>query len=304
MTAMTTTYEDGLLDLCARDERVVVMTSESRSAIRSIPDRLGERFLDVGSCEQTMIGMAAGLSLRGRVPVCHALATFLTLRAYEFIRTDLGIANLHAILVGSLAGFLSGANGPTHQAIEDAAVLRVIPGMRVVWPADVDELVAAMDALVREPGPAYVRYLATPARVAHRPFELGRAEELRPGDEVTLVGAGLLVSELLDAAEALEHAGHSTRVLSLRSLAPLDNDAILAAARTSRLVVTVEDHLAVGGVFGVVAETLVRGRVHARVLPLALERRYFEPLPYERVLANEGFTGEAIARRVLSELEG
>lgn len=300
---MTPTYEDGLRALCERDPRVLVMTSESRSAIRSLPATLGERFIDVGIAEQTMIGMAAGLALTGRVPVCHALATFLTLRPYEFIRTDLGLANLHAILVGSLAGFLSGSNGPTHQAIEDAAILRAIPSMRIVWPADVDELVAAIDVLANEPGPAYVRYLGTSASVPHRPFELGRAEELRAGDELTLVGSGLLVGELLTAATLLEAAGRSTRVLSLRSLAPLDTDAVLRAARTSRLVVTVEDHVAVGGIFGSVAEALVRHRVHARVLPIALEGRTFEPLPVEQVIEREGFSGAAIARRALAELE-
>src|SRR5687768_13611987 len=137
-------YPDTLRELAQDDERVVVLTAENRAAIRSLPPLLGKRFIDVGICEQTMIGVAAGLALRGRRPVCHALATFLTLRAYEFIRDDLGIPNLPAVLVGGVPGFLSDANGPTHQAIDDVSLMRTIPNVRVVCPADDLELAEAL----------------------------------------------------------------------------------------------------------------------------------------------------------------
>ena len=120
-----------------------------------------------------MVGMAAGLALRGRVPVVHALATFLTLRAFEFIRTDVGIAGLPVKLVGTVPGFLSEANGPTHQAIEDVALMRGIPGMQVVCPADEEELVQALPAVLRSPRPTYLRYVATPARFAHQDYQPG-----------------------------------------------------------------------------------------------------------------------------------
>src|ERR1041385_3725759 len=134
------TYEEVLLESALRDERVVVMTAENRAAIRNLPSKLGDRFIDVGIAEQTMIGAAAGLALRGRIPICHALATFLVLRAFEFIRTDVGIARLPVKLVGGVPGFLSDGNGPTHQAIEDVALMRGIPNMQVVCPADREEL--------------------------------------------------------------------------------------------------------------------------------------------------------------------
>src|SRR5215467_4668113 len=123
------TYEETLEKICAVNENVVVMTAENRAAIRNLPPKLGPRFIDVGIAEQTMIGAAAGLALRGRIPVVHALATFLTLRAFEFVRTDVGIGHLPVKLVGGVPGFLSEANGPTHQAIDDIAVMRAIPGM-------------------------------------------------------------------------------------------------------------------------------------------------------------------------------
>jgi transketolase len=296
------TYEDVLLALAQRDDRLVALTSENRSPMRGLPEKIGARFVDVGICEQTMIGMAAGLALRGRVPVCHALSTFLTLRAFEFIRTDLGIPQLPALLVGSVGGFLSEANGPTHQAIDDVGVLRNVPGMRIVLPADREELCAAVPVLFEERGPSYLRYNAPDARVAHRPFELGVAEELRAGDEIAILVAGFLLYEALEAARLLEAAGHSVRVLNLRSLVPVDEARILAAARECRMVVTIEDHLRRGGLATIVAELLCTQRVAAHVLPIALDT-WFEPTLMKHLLDHEGFSGAKLAARITAALQ-
>src|SRR5690606_41763144 len=131
---------------------------------------------DVGIAEQTMTGAAAGLALRGRVPVVHALSTFLTMRAFEFIRTDLGIGGLKALLVGGVPGFLSDGNGPTHQAIEDLALMRGIPGFHVLCPSGGEELVSALPALNESPEACYIRYYGGPATIEHQPFEIGKAE--------------------------------------------------------------------------------------------------------------------------------
>src|SRR5579883_2560436 len=173
------TYEETLKAIAEKNPNVVVMTAENRAAIRGLPAKLGPRFIDVGICEQTMIGAAAGLALRGRLPVAHALATFLTMRAFEFIRTDVGLPALPVKLVGGVPGFLSEANGPTHQAIEDVALMRAIPHVQIVCPADEVELAAAMPAVIDSPEPCYVRFNAVKPAVEHRaPFELGRAEIL------------------------------------------------------------------------------------------------------------------------------
>src|SRR5262245_25551106 len=162
-----TSYEHALRALAESDPDFMVMTAENRSALRSLPPLLGDRFVDVGIAEQTMIGMAAGLALRGRKPIVHALAAFLTMRAYEFIRTDIGIARLPVKLVGAVPGFLSDANGPTHQAIEDVAIMRAIPGMHVFCPADEQELADALPELLADPAPCYIRYTGAPQMIAH-----------------------------------------------------------------------------------------------------------------------------------------
>jgi transketolase len=249
-----------------------------------------------------MVGIAAGLALRGRIPVIHALATFLTLRAFEFIRTDVGIGNLPVKLIGGVPGFLSDGNGPTHQAIEDVSIMRGIPNMHVFCPSDADELVEAMPQIVDSPSPWYVRYNAAPAEFPHtKPFHPGSAEMLIDGDQVALMSYGFIMREVWKAAQILRQRGHSVRVLNMRTIYPIDEAAILHAASETSLLVTVEDHLITGGLHSVVAETLLKSRTTARVLPLALDR-WFKPGLLPDVLRYEGFTGTRIAERVRQAL--
>jgi glutamate-1-semialdehyde aminotransferase/transketolase C-terminal domain/subunit len=297
-------YERTLRELAVADPDLIVMTAENRAALRSLPPLLGPRFIDVGIAEQTMIGMAAGLAVRGRKPIVHALAAFLTMRAYEFIRTDVGIAGLPVKLVGGVAGFLSDGNGPTHQAIEDVAIMRGIPHMQVFCPADEDDLAAALPVLMASPRPCYIRY--TNARpVATHPLlgEPYQIETLADGDDVAILSHGLLLGQALDARARLAAVGISARVLNVRMLQPLDEAAVLDAVGATELIVTVEDHFKIGGLFSIVSELLVGRGVAARVLPIALEARWFQPAMLDDVLAHEGFTGAAIAARILARLD-
>jgi len=299
------TYEAALVALAAVRPELVVLTAENRAAIRNLPPVLGPRFVDVGICEQTMIGAAAGLALRGRTPVAHALATFLVMRAFEFIRTDVGIANLPVTLVGAVPGFLSDGNGPTHQALEDVALMRGIPHMQVVCPADEEELIAALPAILDSGAPCYVRFNAMRPAVAHTtPFALGRAELVAPGAAggVTLLTYGFLLREAEAARLVLEECGVPAALLNLRSLKPLDEPAVIAAARRSRLLVAVEDHFQTGGLYSILAEVLVRHGVPCRLQSISLGERWFKPALLPDVLAHEGFTGPAIAGKVLAEI--
>ncbi|HEY7373884.1 MAG TPA: aminotransferase class III-fold pyridoxal phosphate-dependent enzyme [Polyangia bacterium] len=302
-TPTVKSYEDVLGELAAADPRLLVLTAENRAAIRNLPGRLGDRFVDVGIAEQTMVGMAAGLALRGRVPVVHALATFLTLRAFEFIRTDVGIGNLPVKLVGGVPGFLSEANGPTHQAVDDIAVMRAIPRMQIFCPADDAELAAGLPDVLASRRPAYIRFNARPSSLAHAPFALGRAETLTTGDDIGVLAAGLLVPPAAEACRSLEASGIGARLVNLRTLSPVDEDAIIALATSCRVLITVEDHLLVGGLYALVAELLVRNRVSVPVVPLGLEGRYFRPGRLADVLEYEGFNARWLATRFRRALE-
>jgi len=307
--AAAPTYESTLSALVAADPRVVVMTAENRAAIRNLPAAIGARFIDVGICEHTMVGMAAGLALRGRVPVVHALATFLTLRAFEFIRTDVGIARLPVKLVGGVPGFLSEANGPTHQAIDDIAVMRAIPGMEIFCPADEAELIAGLPAVVASPAPTYIRFNARRSTLAHRPFALGRAEVLAGGRaddadcDIAVLATGMLVPIAALACASLRDSGIAVRLVNMRMVAPLDEQAVLDAAASCRVMVTVEDHLLVGGLYAAVAEALVRHGVRAPVVPLGLDARWFRPGRLGDVLEHEGFSAPRLAERLCQALE-
>ena len=299
----TRTYEQVLREAALADENIVVMTAENRVAIRNLPPELGKRFIDVGIAEATMVGAAAGLALRGRKPVVHALATFLTMRAFEFIRTDVGIGNLPVKLVGGVPGFLSDGNGPTHQALEDIALMRGIPHMQVFSPADGEDMVIALPSILASSSPCYIRYNALPAAVRHTPdFSPGKAEVVAEGDDVAILVHGFLLREVMRALPALRKEGLSVRVLNMRMLQPVDENEILRAARETGLLVTVEDHFMTGGLSTIVAEVLGRHRMTARHLPFALEGRWFTPGLLEDVLETEGFTGPQIAGRILETI--
>ena len=296
-------YEQTLLEMMAADERIIVMTAENRAAIRNLPNLTPDRFIDTGITEQTMVGAAAGLALRGRVPVIHALATFLTLRAFEFVRTDVGIGNLPVKLVGGVPGFLSDGNGPTHQAIEDVALMRGIPHMHVFCPADEQDMLLGLPHIINSPNPTYIRYNGLKPVIDHAAdFVIGQSEQVSDGSDVSILVYGMLFAQAWEAKSLLEAEGLSVRLVNVRMPKPIDEEAVLKAARETNLVVTLEDHFLTGGLFSIVAETLLRHGETAEVLPFALDERWFRPALLNDVLRFEGFTGEQIAARILERL--
>ncbi len=294
------TYEELLTETALKDERFIVMTAENRALVRNMPKALGRRFVDTGITEQTMVGMAAGLALRGRIPVIHALAPFLTMRAFEFIRTDVGIANLPVKLSGFIPGFLSDGNGPTHQAIEDVSILRGIPGMEVYCPADEDDLVKMLPSVWSSSSPAYVRINHRKGAYGHAPYQPGKAEVIADGSDLTLLVYGFLFENALQTKALLEKAGLSVGLINMRSLKPVDEAAIVRAASGSRRLVTIEDHLRTGGLYSIVAEVLLRRRLMADVQSLSLEERWFKPGLLNQVLETEGFTPEKMANKIMT----
>jgi transketolase len=297
-------YESIIEKTALNDERFVVMTAENRALIRNLPGVLKDRFIDTGITEQTMIGVAAGLALRGRIPIVHALATFLTLRAFEFIRTDVGIANLPVKLSGFIPGFLSDANGPTHQALEDISIMRGIPGIQVFAPADEDDMLQALPHIWSSPHPSYMRVNIRKTDFKHEQnFTIGKAELIAEGTDVTLLVYGMLFEQALLAKVMLESEGLSVGLINLRSLKPIDEPTILTAIENSQLLVTIEDHFLIGGLYSILAELLLKHELTAHVLPLALNERWFKPALLNEVLEYEGFTAKKISLRVIKELD-
>jgi transketolase len=222
------------------------------------------------------------------------------MRAFEFIRTDVGIANLPVKLVGGVPGFLSEANGPTHQALEDVALMRGIPNMGVFCPADEEDLVIGLPQILSIRQPFYIRHTGQPSIIKHSSdFAIGEAEIISGGTDVAILVYGMLFQQTLETKRLLEAEGVSVRLINLRTVKPIDETAILRAARETHLLVTLEDHFLTGGLFSIVSEILTRHELTTTVLPLALENRWFQPALLPLVLDCEGFTAAQLAEKIL-----
>ncbi|MEI7907130.1 MAG: transketolase C-terminal domain-containing protein, partial [Bacteroidota bacterium] len=226
------------------------------------------------------------------------------LRAFEFIRTDIGIGNLPVKLVGGVPGFLSEANGPTHQAIEDVSIMRGIPNMKIFCPADHEELVSALPLIIQDRSPWYIRYTTLQPVVKHYDsFTFGKAEILDDGMDVALLTYGFMTMESWKAKKILEKRGISVRFINLRTLKPIDEGAVIHAAKECSLIVTIEDHFLIGGLFSIVGELFLKHNMMANVLPIALDNQWFKPALLHDVLSYEGFTGEQIAAKIMVRLQ-
>lgn len=293
------TYEEILKKLVDEDERFIVMTAENRAAIRNLPNQIGDRFIDTGITEQTLVGSAAGLALRGRIPVIHALATFLTMRAFEFIRTDVGIGNLPVKIVGGFSGFMSDGNGATHQAIEDVSLMRGIPNVNVWCPSDEEEMLIGLETVLKNESPFYIRYNNTKSAVTHsKNFEIGKAEVISQGNDIAILVYGFLLAQAVEAKNILEAQGKSVRLINMRTIKPIDEEEILKAAKECKMIVTVEDHFLTGGLYSIIAELFLRNQITAKVLPFAMDNKWFKPVMMNDLLEYEGFTGKQIAEKI------
>ncbi|MDD5362207.1 MAG: transketolase C-terminal domain-containing protein [Ignavibacteria bacterium] len=293
------TYEDALKEIVIGDETYIILTAESRTHISNLPLLLGERFIDTGITEQTLVGTACGFALRGRNAVAHGFAAFLTMRAFEFIRTDIGVGKLPVKLVGFSPGFLSTANGPAHQALEDVSLMRGIPNMNVFCPADEEDLSICLRKILESQEAFYIRFNdEAPVYKHSEDFEIGKAEVISEGKDITILVNGYLFNQALKAKEILEGMGMSIGLINVRTPKPFDEALVLETAEKTKLIVTLEDHFLTGGLYSITAELFVKNKIHTPVLPIALENNWFKPALINDVLEHEGFTGEQIANRI------
>ena len=254
-------YASTLEEMAAAGERVCAVANDSLSSakLKNFKTRFPDRFVNVGIAEQNMVGVGAGLANGGMIPYVCGASCFLTARAMEQVKVDLAYSKSNVKLCAMSPGMAYGQLGPTHHSIEDLAWMRVLPHMTVIVPADPIETAAVVRFSLAHEGPMFLRIARVPVPQVHGDdyeFELGKAVRLRDGRDVTLIANGLMVSRALDAARALETRGVSARVLNMSTLKPLDREAILDAARTTRGIVTAEEALAAGGLGGAVAEVL------------------------------------------------
>lgn len=249
-----------LVELAACDDRIYLVVADiGFGVIEPFARKFPERFLNVGVAEQNLTGIATGIALTGKIVFTYSIANFPILRCFEQIRNDVCYHKANVKIVSVGGGYSYGPLGMTHHATEDLAVLRVLPEMVVLAPGDPFEVREATRAMAAHDGPCYLRLGRAGEPVLHDSavkFQLGKAIQARDGDAITIISAGALLENAMRAADQLAARGIQARVLSMHTIKPLDEDAILAAARETRAIVTLEEHSIIGGLGGAVAECL------------------------------------------------
>ncbi len=282
MTMKPTPTRDGFGEELAAigkvNKSVVVVSADLEDATRAeyFKKDSADRFFTMGIAEQDMVGMAAGLASEGFVAVTNSFAVFLTNRAYDQIRMDVCYNNLNVKLMATHAGVTVGEDGASAQCLEDFAIMRTLPNIKVICPVDYIEARKATKAMIEEFGPFYARFSRAPLPVVTEdatPFVIGKANVLRDGKDVTVIACGVMVSEALDAAQELAKENIAVRVVNMHTIKPLDVDMIVKCARETGAVVTAEEHQMAGGLGSAVAEALVQN----------------VPVPMEMVAVHDSF---------------
>ena len=293
-------YGQALLEIGEREPRAVVVSADTQDllGIRSFIERHRARFVEVGIAEQNAIGVAAGLATTGLRPYVCAYAPFITARSMEQVRNDVAYANQPVVIGAAASGISLGVAGGTHHALEDLALMRSLPNMTVVVPADIDEAYQATLATLDIDGPVYLRLggrVEEPqVSAADAPFRLGRAVPLRPGWDVAVIACGALVEMAVRASDTLQREGIGVRVLNMHTIKPLDRDAVLEAAAETRGIVTAEEHHLTGGLGGAVAEMLAVERP-TRMRMVGMPDAFAMVGPTGPLRAKYGMSAEAIA---------
>ncbi len=301
-------FGQALLELGAREPRTVVVSADTQDllGIRPYIERYRHRFVEIGIAEQNAIGTASGLATTGLRPYVCAYAPFITARSMEQVRNDVAYANQRVVIGAAASGISLGVAGGTHHALEDLALMRSLPNMTVIVPADAEEAYQATLATLDIDGPVYLRL---GGRVEEPPvsnsgdsFRLGRATQLRAGNDVTVIACGALVEMSVRASDELRKGGIHVRVLNMHTIKPLDREAILAAAAETRGVVTAEEHHLTGGLGGAVAE-LLSVEHPTRMRMIGMPDEFAMVGPTTRIRAKYGMSAEAIVNACRSLLD-
>ena len=263
-----------------------------------------DRFFDFGPAEQNIIGVAAGLASSGKIPVVSTFAVFATSRPYDQLRVGVSQPHLNVKLVATHGGIITGEDGVSAHSIEDVAIMCALPGFTVIVPADAVETAQVIKVAVETDGPFFIRLSRPATPVIHRNgsnFVLGKAETVRDGSDATIIACGIMVNAALEAAEGLAAGGTTCRVLNMATLKPLDEEAILRAARETGGIVTAEEHYILGGLGSMVSQVV------SREIPVPIEsvalRGYAESGSSEQLLAKYHLTPEDIAEAVRKVVE-
>lgn len=296
-------YGDGLVETGKEFDNLIVLDADLAEATKTcvFKKAFPERHIDCGIAESNMMGVAAGLAATGKVPFASSFAMFSAGRAFEQVRNSIGYPHLNVKIGATHAGISVGEDGATHQCNEDIALMRTIPGMVIINPSDYVEAKAAVRAAYELDGPCYLRFgrLAVPVindREDYH-FEIGKAVTLREGKDITIIASGLTVSTSLEAAERLAKDGIEASVINMHTIKPIDEAAVIKAAKETGRIVTVEEHSVIGGLGSAVCDVLAE-QYPVKVKKIGIQDRFGESGPAVELVAKYGLDGEGIYRSV------
>ena len=296
-------YGNALAELGAQNPNVVVLDADLAGATKTaiFKKAFPERHIDCGIAEGNMMGVAAGLATCGKIPFASSFAMFAAGRAFEQVRNSIGYPHLNVKIGATHAGISVGEDGATHQCNEDIAIMRTIPGMTIICPADDVEARAAVKAAAEYEGPVYLRFgrLAVPVinDEATYKFEIGKGITMKEGKDVTIIATGLEVNESLEAAKLLEADGISAEVIDIHTIKPIDRELVVASAKKTGKVVTVEEHSIIGGLGGAVAEVLAE-EAPTKMLRIGMMDQFGESGPAKVLIEKYGLDAKSIYEKV------
>nr|HIK01186.1 transketolase family protein [Candidatus Undinarchaeales archaeon ERR594346 U_76725] len=304
--ATRTGYGRGLLVAGKKNDNVVSLEADLGASCKTAEFKreLPERSFNVGISEQDMICTASGMAAEGKVAFAASFAIF-TERAFEQIRNSVARQNLDVKVMGSHSGLHTGEDGSSAQTVEDIAIYRTLPNMRVIVPADSVEAEAATITASEKPGPFYLRFGRNKTPIIYDEnykFEIGKGSVLKEGNDLTIIACGVLVSESLKAAEILEKEGISARVVNMSSIKPIDSELIEKCANETELIITAEDHSIIGGLGSAVAEVLSE-RCPTRLVRIGVQDVFGESGSPEELYKKYGLDSESIAEKVKEEVK-
>lgn len=295
-------FGEGLREAGKANEKVVALSADLTESTRvswfgrEFPDR----FFEIGVAEENMIGIAAGLAIEGKIPFASSYGTFVVNNAMGPIRASVCYSNLNVKINGGHSGFSAAADGATHQATEDIATMRVLPNMTVVVPADQEEARKATHAVINHPGPCYLRtgkYQSPHVTNNETPFEIGKANVMRSGGDITVVACGSMVAKALEAAKIVEK-DFSVEVLNMHTIKPLDTETLMRSLQKTQALISVEEHQKIGGLGSAIAEFISQAKLNVPFKIMGIDDTFAESGSADDLFEKYGLTTQKITQTI------
>ncbi|MDI6782311.1 MAG: transketolase C-terminal domain-containing protein [bacterium] len=301
-------YKRALVMLGESNKRVIVLGADlsNSTEIDGFRDRFPDRFFNIGVAEQNEMNIAVGLAIEGEIPFVHSFGVFVTRRVYEQVCVQVAMQNINVKIVGSIPG-LTSRLGPTHQAIDDLALMRTLPNMTVIDPADATEILQAVPAIAEHSGPVYIRMMRREVPLIFDPekyhFQIGKAACIQEGQDVTIIACGVMLQNALASLPLLEQNNINPTLLHISTIKPIDTTAIIEAASKSRLIITIENHLITNGLGSSIAEIIAENGLGNTLIRMGLRDEFAAPGTQEYLFERYQLNSRHIVEKILEGLK-